>query len=365
MKKILAILLSLMLLTGCAAGIAEETESAQKVVYGVIRANGDFTLQGILPDGYRIIPFRQEDDALLAWIQSDDPVRPVIMLSIGYDETYADVDRLNDMSDEELALLEKTFTDTDPFANITYDETALGTRLMICRATGVNYDALTVLTIYRGYFVEATMTPGQDAPEQLLTEEQIAQLNVLLSDMDFVPGIDSTGPELSGATYDALITGFDAEAKTLDVTILVPVTLTEWELVSIDEGDTIRIGDHEVEITTLVYEEDDTRVIINDEFFLTLAPSGLYTASDLEFPLMEEALTATLSVPDSLVFVEDIDPETGVVLEESRTLTVDDLFAALAVAREGGVGFDAQNVTVSFGPDGDLTRVERYYAPWQ
>ena len=45
MKKIIAILLSLALLLGCAAGLAEE---AEKQNFGTIRINGVFTLKGIL-----------------------------------------------------------------------------------------------------------------------------------------------------------------------------------------------------------------------------------------------------------------------------------------------------------------------------
>ena len=54
MKKIIAILLSLALLLGCAAG---QAEGAEKQSFGPIRVNGEFTLTGSLPEGYKVIPF--------------------------------------------------------------------------------------------------------------------------------------------------------------------------------------------------------------------------------------------------------------------------------------------------------------------
>ena len=51
MKKIIAILLSLALLLGCAAGLAE---GAEKQSFGTIRVNGEFTLKGSLPEGYKV-----------------------------------------------------------------------------------------------------------------------------------------------------------------------------------------------------------------------------------------------------------------------------------------------------------------------
>ena len=361
MKKIMAMLLSLALLLSCAAGMAEA--AGEKQIFGTLRANGEFTLKGFLPEGYRVIPFEQDDAAIMSWIQSEDPARPEIVLSIAYDELYSDVERLNDLDEEALAALEKTFTDTDPYAIITYDETAYGTRLLFCRTESESYDYLDVFSIYQGYCIEMAMTPGKGAPEQRLTEAQIAAVNDFLSELDFVAGIEEQELVLAGKTYDALITGFDAEAKTIEATILTPFTLTEWEAVSIDEGDTIRIGTEDILIEALEYDGDDA--YINGEYALIKREDGLYTAESFNYPIMTEADTRTFAVPDDLVFEEGIEPEYGEPLYEPVTLTAEDFFAALQTAQTSGVGFDSQNVNLTFGEDGGLIRVTRYYTPWQ
>ena len=362
MKKIIAILLSLALLLGCAAGLAEETETA-KITFGVIRANGEFTLKGILPEGYKLIPFELSDDAIISFLTPEDPARPEAILSIAYDETYSDVDRLNDLDDDALAILEKSFTDTDPYANITYDETAYGTRLLVCRTQSETYDYLDVFTIYKGYFVEFMMSPGEAAADQKLSEEDAEKYITFLSEMDFVEGAEVPVVSIEGKTFTANITGFDAEAKTIEASLLQPVTMNEWQAVGIDEGDTIKIGNEDVIIATLKYDGDNA--IINDEYYLTKNEDGLYNPYDFDFPIMEEVKALTINVSDSLVYTEDIDPETGVILDEVRTLTADDLFDALEATKTDGSGFDRQNVNITFDENGNATAIERFYAPWQ
>ena len=359
MKKLTAILLSLVLLCCAAAGMAE---GAEKQSFGTIRVNGEFTLKGLLPDGYKIVPFELSDEAILSRIISDDPARPIMVLSIAFDETYAQVQRMNDLDDDALAVLEKTFTDTDPYVNITYDETAYGTRLLVARTTGDSYDNLTILSIYDGYFIEFVMMPGKGAAEQKLTDEEVASCYAFLSELDFVEGSEDA-LDIRGKTFEANITAFNADAKTLDVTLLEPITLTEWQVVSISEGDTIKIGQDEVSIATLAYEGTDA--VINDEYYLTRNDDGLYNARFYDETVVQEVQSLTVNVPDSLVFEEGIDPESGEMLEENKALTAADLFEALTAVQDGVVGFDSRNVKITFDENGEPSVIERYYAPWQ
>ena len=360
MKKIIAILLSLALLLGCAAGLAE---GAEKQSFGTIRVNGEFTLKGALPEGYKVVPFEMSDDAILTLIVSDDPAKPEMALSIAFDETYSDVERLNDMDDEALAVLEKTFTDTDPYANITYDETAYGTRLLISRTQSEIYDDLDIFTIYKGYFVEFMVTPGKAAADQKITDADVEACIKFLSELDFVEGAETAEVSIEGKTFTANITAYDAAAKTVDAELLQPVTMTAWDALGINEGDKIKIGTEEVEIATLKYDGDDA--VINDQYYLRKNEDGLYNPYDFDFPIMETAKTLTIDVPDTLVYKEDIDPESGVLLDEAKTLTAADLFSALEATKTDGSGFDRQNVSITFDGNGEATEIERFYAPWQ
>ncbi len=363
MKKIIALLLGLILLLGCTAGGAEEAEKAEKKIYGSLRVNGDFTLKGIVPEGYEIIPFELSDDAYISRFINDDPARPQMILSVAFDETYGDVEKLNDLDDDALAILEKTFTETDPYADITYDETAFGTRLMVCRTTGEGYDRLDIFTIYRGYFVDFVMMPGAEAPEKKLTEEETALCNLILSELDFVSGIEEEEEDIAGKTYTASITGYDKTARTIDLTLFTVYTLTEWDVVSKDVGDTIHIGDEDVLIESLRYSGEDA--VINEEYSLSRTPRGMYTARLLDSPVMKEVKSFTADVPDTVVFLEGVDRKTGEFLQDQLQLTPDDLFSALEAAEQGDIRFDSQNVTVTFDTDGKIDHLAREYTPWQ
>lgn len=365
MKKIIAILMSFVLLLGCVSGLAEGEE---KQSFGTIRVNGVFTLKGSLPEGYKVVPFELSDDSILTRIISLDPSKPDMMLSIAFDETYSDVERLNDLDDEGLAILEKTFTDTDPYADITYEETTQGTRLLVCRTQSEVYDSLDIFSIYKGYFVEFVMTPSQVAADQKLTDEQVEGCIAFLSDLDFVEGEEVVALDLEGATYTANITGFDPEAKTIDISLLTPIVLTEWDTYKYNIGDTIKIGDDEILIATFDYQDTDgeySAAVINDEYYLRKNEDGLFNPYFYDSPILQEAMAITVNVPDSLVFTDEIDSSTGMILDEKKTLTAADLFAALEEAKKDGVGFESQNVYVSFDENGELKEVDRFYTPWQ
>ena len=72
--------------------------------------------------------------------------------------------------------------------------------------------------------------------------------------------------------------------------------------------------------------------------------------------------TILVPVPENLVYIDDVDPETLGMLEESVKLTAADFLAALETDE---IGFAADNVRVTFDENGDLAVIDRYYVPWQ
>ena len=146
MKKLIAIALSLVMLFCSAFALAESND---KVTLGTISINGEFTLQCGLPEGYTPVPLVVSQDQIIAKIQSEDPQAPVMMLSIAFDETYSDVDRMNDLSSDDLAILEQTYIVDDPEVEITYGETGLGTLLLIARHQTDTQDFISFLSVYK------------------------------------------------------------------------------------------------------------------------------------------------------------------------------------------------------------------------
>ena len=127
---------------------------------------------------------------IVASILSDDVEKPMLYLSIAYNELYSEVERMNDLSQEELALLEETFTEMNE-VEISYKETAYGTKLMVAREVGSDTDFVDILTVYKGYDIEFVMTPNPEAKSQELTDDQVKMCVDFLSELDFVSPEDT------------------------------------------------------------------------------------------------------------------------------------------------------------------------------
>ena len=181
MKKVILILLCLALALGFASAFAE---TAEKEAIGAISMNGAFELRGVLPEGYQLTVITEEPGHYLASLSADDS-KPEMVISIAYEELMAEVDRLNDLDDEALAKIEATFQAEDG-VEVTYMETALGTKLMVVKEIVDVVDYVDFYTIYKGYEVEFVLTQPQANAGQPITDEQIQTAVKFLSDLDFV-----------------------------------------------------------------------------------------------------------------------------------------------------------------------------------
>lgn len=186
MRKLIALLLCLSLALGCAAAFAEE-EAAEKENLTVININGAFALEGVLPEGYSFTQSESSDAThMTGFFDSEDKTKPVMQLSIYADDAWAGVDRFNDLSDEDLAYWESTFT-KDAQVEISYTETSLGTKLMVVKETGNDPDWIDFFSIYRGHLIDLVLVAGPEAEDPSLSEAQVEMCIKLLSDLDFVP----------------------------------------------------------------------------------------------------------------------------------------------------------------------------------
>ena len=165
--------------------VSEKETSNGVQALGTLNVNGEFNLTCVLPEGYNLQVINVRGNQIIASVLSDDMTRPQMYLSIAYDESYGDVEKLNNLSEADLAILEETFKDMND-VNISYRETTHGTRLMVARETGADTDFVDILTIYKGYFIEFNMAPNPQAADQTLTDDQIQMCVNFLSDLDFV-----------------------------------------------------------------------------------------------------------------------------------------------------------------------------------
>ena len=180
MKKIIALVLSLVMLLVCAAAVAE----TEKESMGTLKVNRAFDIKySPLPDGYKLSIAQQNDMTIVASIMSSDKTLPRMGLVIAFNDEWTGTERLNDASEEDMQAVKDSFY--EEYDELTFDikENAAGTQLLTVMVAG-GQDAY-VYTIYQGHEIEIHLYPGLE--EEALDESDIERVVAFLSDMDFVP----------------------------------------------------------------------------------------------------------------------------------------------------------------------------------
>ena len=181
MKKIIALVLSLVMLLGCTAAMAEAT--AEKESLGVLKVVGAFDIKySPLPDDYKIDVYLQNDMTLIANISTTKKELPKMGLIIAFNDEWSDTERLNDVSDEDMEAIKDSFFEEYDEVEFDIKETNAGTKLLIAKIPG-GQEAY-VYTIYKGYELEMQIIPDKDGE---LTDEDIDRVVAFLSEMEFVP----------------------------------------------------------------------------------------------------------------------------------------------------------------------------------
>ena len=153
---------------------------------GTLNVNGEFLLQGKIPEGYKLQVISARNTKIIAALVAEDESRPQMLLTIAFDEMFADVDRMNDLSAEEIETLKASFTNMNE-VEFSEAETAAGTKLLVAKETGSDEDFASIISLYKGYSVEFVLSPNPNAADQKLTDEQIQAGINFLSDLEFIP----------------------------------------------------------------------------------------------------------------------------------------------------------------------------------
>ena len=180
MRKIIAVVFAVVLLLACTAAPAESGKES----LGVLRVQKSFDIQyKTLPDDYSLTVYLQDDMMIFANIESSRTSLPRMGLVIAYNDQWAETERLNDLSEEEMQVIRNSFA--EEYGNLEFEikETKYGTNLLVVEAPS-KLDAY-VYTIYKGHEIEIHLFPGAD--QEALTDADIDRVVAFLSDMDFVP----------------------------------------------------------------------------------------------------------------------------------------------------------------------------------
>ncbi len=171
MKRMIALLLGLMMILCTAAATAE---NAEKTELGSVEA---YTIQGVLPEGYTFNIVTSGGLNLIGILVGGEG-RPMITVSIAYNEEYADVERFNDVDEATVQEIKDSFLSMDEVAFEDL-ETAFGTRLL--KVTQADKTFADIYSIYKGYENEFVMVAQGE-----VTEADIQMLVDFISSIDYI-----------------------------------------------------------------------------------------------------------------------------------------------------------------------------------
>lgn len=171
MKKLFALMLSLMLMLSLCGALAEETQ---------VTVNDELTISFPVPEGYTFNEVWYGGILYATFVPEDD-VHPTMTLSLGATEEYSQ-SSINDLSDEELDTLIAASISDFAFPTWAISETAHGTKLIVIDENSDYHEFAEIFTLYDGYFISVLIDPGD---VEALTAEEIQTAVDILSDMQF------------------------------------------------------------------------------------------------------------------------------------------------------------------------------------
>ena len=183
MKKIIALLLCSLLLFACVLTFAESTDPA------VLDISSRIQLKGNLPSGYNLSIISQSDLELEGIISSADSQAPVMHVYVSFNESYAGITTLNDLSSDTLERIKQTFTEEYTVSFDQFDTAAGARMLMTCEAVE-QPDFLDFYTIFLGHEIEFTLVAGDGAADRTLSGDQISRCREFVKTLELIPGPD-------------------------------------------------------------------------------------------------------------------------------------------------------------------------------
>lgn len=315
MKKLLALLLSLMMLS-CAAFAEEIPADAISLSYTVMMDS--------VPEGYTMEVIETDFGVFLDFATGNDDDAEYFV-SVAADEAYEDYTlAAEDMESESIQALIASMSIEYNDPSIEYLCTEHGTPVIFVNENGLTGDYGDMFTIWHGYFIGVTLLKTSD-----LTETDVARSLKLLSDL-WVNSVDSAVTvihplEAAMPSSDCTVRiGFalsDVTAEGINATVYQDMIYDAVEVSTLAEGSVIDYMGQLVKVQT-VAEGDDGCVLLNggqDNGGVTLVPyeGGTYYAAEGEEIARYGAFQMLLPFAPEVTYTHWFETADGIAMEDT------------------------------------------------
>lgn len=177
MKKLTALLLVMALLLSAGSVLAGSAEKYE------IRYDDRMIVETVIPEGYDVLRHDVEDGIFFIVLIPQNESGATYALSIGPSDEYAELDRLNDLPDEQLEAYAATLYEDMNNPTVEERKTGMDTDLVLVNENGVEGDDYALLaTLYKGYELVNYIVHSDGSP---VTEEDIVIAVQFYTDMAF------------------------------------------------------------------------------------------------------------------------------------------------------------------------------------
>ena len=143
MKKLIALMLTVVMLAAVCCASAEESTEPVVVPYDDSNA-----ISFVLPDGYA---YQASYSGQMLIIEMEKTFSPKLVMVVGVDEEYPDLQSLNDLSDEELNQYAGTLLEDWANASVNILTTDYGTKIIVIDEDSADVDMCQLQGIYKGF----------------------------------------------------------------------------------------------------------------------------------------------------------------------------------------------------------------------
>ena len=176
MKKFLSVVLviALVLSTVC---FAETENKKYRLIY-----NDELSFDVVYVPGYHTNTAVLDDTFVISMTPEENAALPEIAIIVVPDEEYAGM-KLNDLSDEELAIYAASLNEDFHDMKWEIKETTLGTKVIVANENDGSCDYGELVTLYDGYAFSVYM---EHTDGNVITDAEIDVVMQFLSDMDLI-----------------------------------------------------------------------------------------------------------------------------------------------------------------------------------
>ena len=169
------------------------------------------------------------------------------------------------------------------------------------------------------------------------------------------------------------VDAFNADEKTIDVTLYVPELFEEKALAALQPGDVVVSDGVPCTIENLQYDNGYSISINGGEdsysgvgLYFYCDSDGYAQQIDYDAGIYTKLGSETLQLPEHFLFLDGVRPDTGEPLDRPAVHSLAEFMTLMAKEKaEDGIGLASQNAYIVFDGSGIPALLCRYYVSWQ